>query len=143
MARILAATDGSDSAGRAIDYAADLAKALNGDLLIVNVAGMLPALLFRRLSSKQNAWIREMESAVQAEILRNAGARARSRGCRKVLLDAGSGDVAKAILKLAQEKNADLIVVGKRGAGRIKGLLIGSVSQKLGSLTPRPIVVVP
>ena len=41
------------------------------------------------------------------------------------------GDPAKTVVELAREKNADLIVVGSRGLGRVKGLLLGSVSQKI------------
>jgi len=36
---VLVATDGSDSAHRAVDYAADLAKRESGELIIVNVIG--------------------------------------------------------------------------------------------------------
>jgi len=36
-----------------------------------------------------------------------------------------------------------VIVVGKRGAGQVAGLLIGSVSQKLVSLSPLPVTIVP
>lgn len=41
------------------------------------------------------------------------------------------GDPADAVLETAIEKKADLIVVGSRGLGRVKGLLLGSVSQKI------------
>jgi len=143
MTKILVATDGSDGADRAVDYAANLAKVLNDELLIVNVACGIPAPLFRHLTSRQNAWIRETENAMSAEILSKARARARSQGCGKVLLDSGSGDVVKTIIKIAQDKGVRTIIVGKRGAGRVKGLLLGSVSQKLVSLAPCPVVVVP
>lgn len=42
-----------------------------------------------------------------------------------------NGDPADAVLEAAIEKKADLIVVGSRGLGRVKGLLLGSVSQKI------------
>lgn len=142
-ARILTATDGSDGAERAIDFAADLAKAVRGELLIVNVVSGIAAPLFRHLTSEQNAWLRETEGAVSAEILSKAGAHARSDGCHTVLLESVHGDFVEAIIKIARQKDADMIVVGKRGAGRVKGLLVGSVSQKLVSLAPVPVVVVP
>ena len=55
----------------------------------------------------------------------------------------GAGYVAQTIIEIAPEKDADVIVVGKHGKGRIAGLLLGSVSQKLVSLAPRPVTVVP
>ena len=51
--------------------------------------------------------------------------------------------MARTIIDIAQEKGVDAIIVGKRGAGRVAGLLLGSVSQKLVSLSPVPVTVVP
>ena len=49
-------------------------------------------------------------------------------GAAMVLADA---DPAGALLKAAEDNRADLIVLGSRGLGRIEGLLLGSVSQKV------------
>ena len=46
------------------------------------------------------------------------------------------GDPAEAIINTIVEKKFDAIVVGRRGRGRLSGLLLGSVSQKLASLAP-------
>jgi nucleotide-binding universal stress UspA family protein len=74
----------------------------------------------------------------------SGNSRTRNRlGCRSSLLESRIGDVAQTIVEIAQEKNAENIVVGKRGVGRIAGLLLGSVSQKIVSLAPRPVTVVP
>ena len=44
------------------------------------------------------------------------------------------GDPAERILACAQRENADLIVIGNRGLGDFKGLVLGSVSHKVSSL---------
>jgi nucleotide-binding universal stress UspA family protein len=52
------------------------------------------------------------------------------------------GDPAQEIITVAQDRQADLIVVGSRGRGRLAGLLLGSVAQKVISLAHCPVVVV-
>ncbi|GGK49677.1 universal stress protein [Salinarimonas ramus] len=38
---------------------------------------------------------------------------------------------AEAILQIASEEGADLLVIGSRGLGRVAGMILGSVSQKV------------
>jgi nucleotide-binding universal stress UspA family protein len=84
-----------------------------------------------------------MLASASAEILTKARERAKSAGAPTILLESRAGEVAPTILEIAEEQGAEAIVVGKRGAGRIAGLLIGSISQKLVVLAPLPVTVVP
>ncbi|MCO6427586.1 universal stress protein [Nitrosomonas communis] len=52
------------------------------------------------------------------------------------------GDVAKAIVQFATEKQCDQIVIGPRGLGSVQGLLLGSVASKLIHLSPIPILLI-
>ncbi len=145
MSRILVATDGSAGADRAIDYAARWAKRVGAELVIANVIGGegIPESVVEAFTHAQQAWFKEMLASASATILTKARERAKSAGVPTILLESRAGEVAAAILGIAEEQGAEAIVVGKRGAGRIAGLLIGSISQKLVSLAPLPVTVVP
>jgi nucleotide-binding universal stress UspA family protein len=145
MKLILVATDGSETADRAVEYAANLAKRYDASLLIVNVIGGygLPDSVFRLFTHAQQAWLQELLESMSAQMLTKARDRARGLGVTTIQLESRTGDVAQTIVEIAEEKDADAIVVGKRGEGRVAGLLLGSISQKLVSLSPRPVTVVP
>lgn len=145
MKHILVATDGSAGGDRAVDYAAELAKHFGAELLIVNVIGGygLPDKVFMAFSDMQRTWLKQLLESLSAELLTRARDRARAGGAAMIQLESRTGDVAQTIIDLAREKGCDVIVAGKRGAGAITQLLLGSVSQKLVSLSPLPVTIVP
>ena len=61
---------------------------------------------------------------------------ARQHGARDVTGDVEEGDPAERILRHAEIDKANLIVMGSRGIGSLRGLLVGSVSQKVSQLAP-------
>lgn len=145
MKRILVATDGSDGADRAVEYAARLAKDEGAELLIVNVIGGygLPDSLLQAVTREQHVWLDQMLASQSADTLTKARHMARSAGADRIRIESRRGEVVETVIDVAREKEADAIVVGKRGAGRLAGLLLGSVSQKLASLSPLPVTIVP
>ncbi|MGB0084647.1 MAG: universal stress protein [Rhodomicrobiaceae bacterium] len=145
MNRILVATDGSEGADRAVDYAARRAKADGAELLIVNVMGGygLPEKVFMAFTNDQDIWLKELLASQSAATLTAARDRAREAGVSTIMLESRTGKVAQTIIDIAHEKKAEAIVVGKQGAGRVEEVLLGSVSQKLMSLSPLPLTVVP
>ena len=52
------------------------------------------------------------------------------------------GDAAKMIVQFATERQCDQIVIGPRGLGTVKGLLLGSVASKLIHLSPVPVLLI-
>ena len=53
-----------------------------------------------------------------------------------------TGNIPKAIMRVAAEEHSDLIIMGSRGLGLFKGALIGSVSQKVVEESPIPVMVI-
>jgi len=142
MQHIMVATDGSSGANRAIDVAAGLAKAMEGDLLIATVSDSQLDDAARQLARVEGN-IGDALEAVTAKTLKDAEARARRLGVSRIELRMGSGDVAQSLINIATDKSVELIVLGRRGRGQLTGLLLGSVSQKLVSLAPCAVTVVP
>jgi nucleotide-binding universal stress UspA family protein len=116
--RILVATDGSEAADRAVDYAAGLAKREGADLLIANIVGGygLPQKAMMQLTQSGQVWLKDLLESLSAETLTKARERARAAGADQIQLESRAGEVAQSVIDIAKEKAADVIVVGKHGA---------------------------
>lgn len=140
MRRILVATDGSPDAERAIGFAAALAKDTGSVLFIITVSDVAAADV--EALARAEGGLGEALELLSNQILEQAKRQAHHCGVAKIHAHIGWGDPAASIIEAARTSEADIIVVGRRGRGRLAGLLLGSVSQKLVSLAPCPVVVV-
>jgi nucleotide-binding universal stress UspA family protein len=142
MRRIVVATDDSAGGNRAVDAAAKLAHATGCKLLILTVGDSIPGAELRRLAGIEGDLSKMLEEAA-TQVLSRAEARAQRKGVTPIKLLTGWGDPAQTIIETVRQEKADLLVVGRRGHGQLSGLLLGSVSQKLASLAPCKVMVVP
>jgi nucleotide-binding universal stress UspA family protein len=138
--KILVPVDGSDISTRALKHAIALCKAFGaaGRLVVVAVDDSLFPGAERKMGGE----------AARAHHAENY---ARMLAPAKKLLERGKadatfaeieGDVAEGILEAASKHKADMIVMGSRGAGAIKGALLGSVSMKVLTDTQVPVTIV-
>jgi nucleotide-binding universal stress UspA family protein len=141
--RIVVGTDGSDTAGEAVRRAIELAKLSGGSLGIV--AAFAPVARTR---------VREEQAELPGDVSHAIG----PREDVNVILDAAvgeakqegveaepyprEGDPADAILDVAEETNADLIVVGNKGMTGAKRFLLGSVPNKVSHHAPCGVFIV-
>jgi|TARA_B110000967_G_scaffold178322_1_gene193040 nucleotide-binding universal stress UspA family protein len=132
--KILVAADASSAANRALVMAAYLASMHDAELLILHVIRdmQLPAVLKEAPELEEFNHTREdILRQVANTILSEASALAKKEGAIKIQTAIGSGDPASSVVGFAKRRNIDTIVIGTRGLGKMKGLVMGSVSRKI------------
>lgn len=146
---ILVATDGSEPADRAIDFGANLAKQLSGDLIIVHVVSLRDIPLEQLDPYLHSGHITDPKAMTADSREKLAGARQRAEALDmgalhlESIMERQEGQVADAILEAAQRHGVELVVLGRRGLGRLSGLVLGSVSQKVVELGSCAVMVIP
>jgi nucleotide-binding universal stress UspA family protein len=138
---IVVGTDGSETAAKAVRAAVDLAKTVGASLDIVSAyepisnqrlreeARQAPGDLQWTISAREDVEATLAEAAEMAEGL-------------EVQTFSRQGDPADAILDVAEERGADLIVVGNKGMTGAKRFLLGSVPNKVSHHAPCSVLII-
>ena len=127
MRSIVVGTDGSDTAAQALREACELAKTTGAKLHIVSA--YVPLGGARVAGEDRGTWMVGPDVQVDA-VLDEAAGSVHTRGV-EVESYARKGDPADALLSVADEQDADLIVVGNKGMTGAKRFLLGSVPDKI------------
>jgi nucleotide-binding universal stress UspA family protein len=140
---IVVGTDGSETANKAVAQAAELAASVASELLIVSA--FEPVSGSRLREEAQSApddvrWMVNPREDVDAT-LGGAVEVAEEKGVTTRVF-ARQGDPADAILDVAEEEHADLIVVGNKGMTGAKRFLLGSVPNKVSHHAPCSVLIV-
>jgi nucleotide-binding universal stress UspA family protein len=133
--RMLLAIDGSEPAKRAAEVAADLARKIRAEVVVVHV------------KEREVTWAGgvDLESSGEAQDLVDDVVRTLKDtdvSARGEVHHAVYGRAARVILEAANDNSADLIVMGSRGLSDMAGLVMGSVTHKLLHLAHCPVLVV-
>jgi nucleotide-binding universal stress UspA family protein len=139
--KIVVGVDGSEHSGRAVEWCARHASALQAEVVAVH-ASEIPFYFqpeaivpFPTLTPKQRAEITDIVNRDWCKPLADGGIRYRA-----LLVD---GSPANAIMEAARIEGAELIVVGRRGRGGFAELVLGSTSHQLTHHADRALVIVP
>jgi nucleotide-binding universal stress UspA family protein len=138
---LLVGVDHSQASRTALELAADIAASLGGSLSVLEVVEYVPAFPLDEPTAaggRLQRWAAEAAMALlEAEVRK---VRARGVGVQVVVR---SGDPAATLLEVANDVDADLVVVGTRGRGGLDELLLGSVARTVADRARRPTLVVP
>ena len=140
---IVVGTDGSSTAGEAVREAIELAKELGAAVELVSAYEPVSNQRLReeaRQVPPDMQWMVNPREDVDAT-LREAAEQAQGSGVA-VNTYAREGDPADAILDVAEERRADLIVVGNKGMTGAKRFLLGSVPNKVSHHAPCSVLII-
>ena len=139
MKRILVAVDGSDTAHKAARMAAEVAVRFGSKLTLAYVIPrlLLPpdvyGLTLAEVEREQRSFADKLVGEAMAK-LGDAGVEVET-----VVL---SGSPAESLAELAAAPDVDMVVVGSRGRGSVARVFLGSVSDRLVHISPKPVLVV-
>ncbi|WOF16640.1 universal stress protein [Methanoplanus sp. FWC-SCC4] len=136
--KILLATDGSENARRAAEKAAGFAKDLSSHVILVYIINNPPS------------QSRMVKANFDVHSLLEEDAKTRIKDTIDIFennglpytLKVAIGDPAAEIIEIAEREKADMIVIGSRGLGTIKGVFLGSVSRKVTHNAKCPVMIV-
>jgi nucleotide-binding universal stress UspA family protein len=138
---ILAATDFSAPARHAAERAARLAHETGAALTLMHVLPNAPLLELRQWLGKEHAVEQHLNDDAKRQ-LRSLASELRAHRHVEVRTINANGSVLDEISREAQAAGAALLVLGARGAGFMRRLVLGSTSERLLRRTARPLLVV-
>jgi nucleotide-binding universal stress UspA family protein len=136
-ASIIVALDGSEQSALALEHARAVAERFRSKLILVHA---FPHTSDLRDSMEYNNLV-ALRIKKGEEIIETARKQL-GRTSIEVNEELLEGPASEAILSVAATRNADLIVMGSRGMGSLKGMVFGSVSTKVSHYAPCPVMVV-
>lgn len=138
---VVVGTDGSDSSLRAVDRAGQLAS--GPDAKVIVATAYLPVSEDTRAADVlKNEGYKVVGNAPIYDILRGARDRATAAGATSVEERALEGSPVEALIDLANEVGADLLVVGNVGLSTIAGRLLGSVPANVARKSKTDVLIV-
>ncbi len=141
---ILVPIDGSEHAKKALDVACQLAQQEQAALILLHIPEKLAhetLMVWGVGAVDLKASEAELEAAGR-QVMDRAEEVARDAGIGHVETMITQGDPTRTILDEARRRDVDAIVMGSRGLGDLKGLIVGSVSHKVGHAADCSVITV-
>lgn len=148
MKKILIPVDGSQASKKAAEKAVSIGKLIDAELTFITVANLPTEDKYSYFGmTVENAFIANRKNMLKQLIIEEGRmldilVRNLDTENLKINKKVIVGVPAEEIIKLAAEENYDFIVIGRRGFSKVERFFVGSVTQKVISTSPCPVMVV-
>ena len=140
--KILVPTDGSAASLRALKHAIGRANAYPGVfILLINVQNLSTLGLHEGGGVMSPSWIEQEEERASLEVLKEAQGICKAAGVAYAVRTERGG-IAGTIDRVARADHIDEIIMGTRGLGGVRGLLVGSIATQVLHLVDVPVTFV-
>lgn len=140
--RIVIGLDGSGGSDHALEWAIDMAKRLDAEIVAVHVDS-LPTFIPAPMGLAPPAETPEQREELQQTFAKEWCTPLRQAGVHfRALIEEGT-PTGLVLIDVALREGADMIVVGSRGLNGVTEMLLGSVSHQVAHHSPIPVVIVP
>ena len=139
FSKLLVPVDGSENSLRALDAAIFLSKKIEAHITALHVMEKAPTVYIH--SQKELERLLEGFRKESEKILENCKeiAKKNATEIQTVLME---GDAASKIIQYSEKGSFDTIIMGHRGSGRFKEMVLGSVTQKVLHQVKRSVLIV-
>lgn len=139
FSKLLVPVDGSENSFRALEAAIFLSKRIEAHITALNVMDKPPTVYIH--PQKELETLLKNYRIQSEQILEKCEELGDNNGVeiKKVIME---GDVASKIIQYAAKEIFDMVVMGRRGSGRFKELVLGSVSEKVLHQTKGSVLIV-
>jgi nucleotide-binding universal stress UspA family protein len=129
ITKILVATDGSDHARKAVEFASDIAAKYKATVYLIHVVTPLSS-----MPEIDGGLLQQWEDThekLAKEIIEEAERVVKKKVVESYQATILQGHPAQEIIEFARKNSVDMIVMGSHGAGKLEMLMLGSVSNKV------------
>jgi nucleotide-binding universal stress UspA family protein len=141
--KILVAVDGSNPSLDASNYAIDLAKSNDAELIVIYIVSIVPSSQFEYDNIGRMKEIEIEEKGKAEQVVDRVKQKAIENNVQaKTTVLVKYTSISKEIVEYAEKMGIDLIVVGNRGRTGIKRMLLGSVADEVVTYSHCPVLVV-
>jgi nucleotide-binding universal stress UspA family protein len=133
--KILVPIDGSEHSKKAIEFATGVSQQYGSELYLIHVVAdkTIPPEILEYIESEnvEGALGKVSAELISEGIMKVAQNQVKATGLKIAKAMVSRGDPAEEVVKFAKNNDIDMIIIGSRGLGQIKGILLGSVSSKV------------